>query len=89
MTLALTLHFFRWMGCRTRIMGGPSRLPVHGDADLHIDRPSVENSLVATSIRVGHPSGHKRGAAPETLGNRVCLFAAHAGLGHNPERAAC
>jgi hypothetical protein len=57
MTLALTLDFLRRVRSGIWIMRCPSGFSVHGDTGLHIDRPSVENSLVATSIRVGHPSG--------------------------------
>jgi hypothetical protein len=89
MTLALTLNFLRRVGLGIWIMRRPSRLSVRGGAYLQFDRRSIQNGLVSTSIRVGYPGSHEGGVTPETLGDRVCLFAAHAGLGHNPKRAAC
>jgi hypothetical protein len=83
--LALTLHFFRGIGLGTWIMRRPSRLSVKGGANLQVDRPSIQNGPVSISIRVGYPGSHEGGATPETLGDRVCLFAAHASLGHDDQ----
>jgi hypothetical protein len=86
--LRLAPNVLRCIGRAFGVKGRPSGLPIGCDTHPHIDGPTIQNCLIATSVRLRHAGCHQGGAPSQAFGDFMGFFAAQPGVRENAKRAA-